>query len=144
MTKVNFTKKQLGFTLVELLITIAIAAILLGVALPSFNRTIDNSRLTAATNGIIGALNLARSEAIDLGNDVVVAISADASWTVTNSATNELIRQSESQAGITTSAQTITYTANGFRPIGSSLISLDVSNASETETLSISVSGSVK
>jgi type IV fimbrial biogenesis protein FimT len=64
--------ESLGFTLVELMVTIAIAAILMGVAIPSFTSVITRSRLTANTNEFITSLNLARSEAIKRGQHVVV------------------------------------------------------------------------
>lgn len=53
-----------GFTLVELMITIAVAAILLLIAVPSFNNIINTNRLNAAANAMIGALNTARMAAI--------------------------------------------------------------------------------
>ena len=59
-----------GFTIVELLITIAVASILLGLAVPSFTGMIVNSRLTAQTHDIIAAANLARSEAIKRNSSV--------------------------------------------------------------------------
>ena len=53
-----------GFTIIELMVTVAVAGILLAVAVPSFNQMAVNSRLTTQVNDVVGALNLARSEAI--------------------------------------------------------------------------------
>jgi type IV fimbrial biogenesis protein FimT len=53
-----------GFTLVELMITIAVAAILLVIAVPSFNNVINANRLNSTANAMIGALNKARMAAI--------------------------------------------------------------------------------
>lgn len=53
-----------GFTLVELMITLSVAGILLAVAVPSFNRMMVTSRVTAQSNELVAALNFARSEAI--------------------------------------------------------------------------------
>lgn len=53
-----------GFTLVELMITIAVAAILLMIAVPSFRNIINSNRLTTAANTMVNALSTARMEAI--------------------------------------------------------------------------------
>jgi len=70
-------KNSSGFTLVELMVTLAIAIILLSVGVPSFTGTIENSRLTTAANKLISATNLARSEAIKRGVRVTACKSSN-------------------------------------------------------------------
>jgi type IV fimbrial biogenesis protein FimT len=53
-----------GFTLIELVVTIAVGAILLALAIPSFTRTLVSARLTATANEVTAALSQARLEAI--------------------------------------------------------------------------------
>lgn len=53
-----------GFTLVELVVTIAVAAILLTIAIPSFTRTVVSAKLSTTANEVVAALNTARLEAI--------------------------------------------------------------------------------
>ncbi|QOY63525.1 GspH/FimT family pseudopilin [Lysobacter sp. H21R4] len=53
-----------GFTLVELMVAIAIVAILAAIAFPSFQPTIRSNRLATATNQLTSSFSLARSEAI--------------------------------------------------------------------------------
>lgn len=53
-----------GFTLIELVVTIAVLSILVTVAVPSMRTFIQNGRLITQTNDLIGDLNYARSEAI--------------------------------------------------------------------------------
>ncbi|MCB1919531.1 MAG: GspH/FimT family pseudopilin [Candidatus Competibacteraceae bacterium] len=64
--------RQRGFTLIELIITMAIAAIVLTVGVPSFQAMMRNNRAATYTNQFMSALNLARSEAIKRGWRVVL------------------------------------------------------------------------
>lgn len=61
-----------GFTLLELMVTIAISGILLSVAIPNFSQTIRNNRLTTNINKLFVSLNFARSEAIKRNHAVSV------------------------------------------------------------------------
>ncbi|MEH6518574.1 MAG: GspH/FimT family pseudopilin [Halioglobus sp.] len=56
--------KHKGFTLVELMITLIIAAILLAVAAPGFRSLIERNRLQSAGSNLYASLMLARSEAL--------------------------------------------------------------------------------
>lgn len=53
-----------GVTLVELVVAIAVLAILTTLALPSFQSTIRSNRLATSTNQLVSAISLARSEAV--------------------------------------------------------------------------------
>lgn len=55
---------QKGFSLIEAMVTLAIAAIVLSVGVPSFQSYIQNSRQATAINDLATALQLARSTAI--------------------------------------------------------------------------------
>lgn len=66
-----------GFTLVELIVAISIAAILLAIAVPSYSGSQLNSQLRASANDLIGSINLARSEAIKRGKTVTLCASSD-------------------------------------------------------------------
>ena len=66
-----------GFTLVELLVTLAVTAVLLAIAVPSFRDTIRRNRVSSANNALLSALNYARSEAIDRGQVVTLCPSTD-------------------------------------------------------------------
>lgn len=66
-----------GFTLVELMITLFIAAIVLVYAVPSFNTFLLDNRLTTQTNNIVGALSITRSEAILKNMTATLCASSD-------------------------------------------------------------------
>jgi type IV fimbrial biogenesis protein FimT len=64
MIPLKMQARQGGFTLIELLIVLLLAALLLGIGIPSFSDFIRNSRLSSAANGLLADLNVARSEAV--------------------------------------------------------------------------------
>lgn len=61
-----------GFTIIELMVTMAVAAILLGFALPAYNNMIAQRNMTSRINDFVLAVAYARSEAARLGQPVSV------------------------------------------------------------------------
>jgi type IV fimbrial biogenesis protein FimT len=68
---------QRGFTMIELMVTVAIAVILLTIAVPSFKESQLNSQLRASANNLIASANLARGEAIKRSAPVNLCVSSD-------------------------------------------------------------------
>ncbi|HUW39270.1 MAG TPA: GspH/FimT family pseudopilin [Rhodocyclaceae bacterium] len=62
-----------GFTLVELMVTLTVAAILLSIAVPSLQDLVASQRVRAAASELMSALSLARADAISNGRRVAVA-----------------------------------------------------------------------
>jgi len=75
-------RQQSGFTLVELMITLAVAVILATLAIPSFVSFVEKSRLRGATDDLVALLNSSRAAAVKLQRDVNVSLggSASGSW----------------------------------------------------------------
>ncbi len=69
--------KARGFTLLELMVTIFVVAIILGIGIPSFLQTIQTSRMASTTNDLITGMHLARSEAVKRRAPVTICSSND-------------------------------------------------------------------
>lgn len=71
-----------GFSLIELLIGIAIMAILAGLAMPSFQAWLQNTQIRNAAESIQNGLQRARAEAVGRNTNVEFVLGAGSSWVV--------------------------------------------------------------
>jgi len=127
--------KQHGFTLIELMVTIGLAAVLLSMAVPAVGEFIANSRRAGAVNDLVSSLHVARSTAITTNARVTVcpsaggadceAVSWDQGWIVFGDADSDqtvdggevIVATSDGAAGLTfTSAEFATFLM--YRPTG--------------------------
>lgn len=65
-------RKDSGFTLIELMVTVTVAAVLLGVGIPSFTQLIKNNRKTTVVNSLVTDIHKARAEAYARNQRVVL------------------------------------------------------------------------
>jgi type IV fimbrial biogenesis protein FimT len=143
--------RQSGFTLIELVVTVALIAIIATVAVPSFSGLVSDSRLTAVTNNLNATLRLARSEAIkrnrtltlcglkQCGNDWSTG------WQLVTDKTNGTVIQQQAARddGVTiTSSATVTFNSFG-RPAGASNYCVTLSADGKSQVLSVAPSGSI-
>lgn len=78
-------RRSKGFTLVELMVTIAVLAVLVAIAFPSFRGVMRNNQVASANNEVLGLFSLARSEGLrnNRGAGVCASTSGsacDGSW----------------------------------------------------------------
>lgn len=66
-----------GFTLMELMIVLALAAVILAIGAPNFREMRQNNRLTAAANDFLASVQLARTEAVKRQTSVSICPSDD-------------------------------------------------------------------
>lgn len=75
------TRANAGFTLIELIVTLAIGVLLMAVAIPSLTTYKRNAELTSAANSLIAGMNAARGEAMKRGlNAMVVPANNGSDW----------------------------------------------------------------
>ena len=112
-------QKQAGFTLVEIMVTLGVAAILLSFGVPRFQGIILSNRLSTNTNLMIGSLNLARSEAIKRGMQINVIKTGTAwkdGWVIEEDVSKKVLRTVAALNGSMelTAAASYKYQPNGF------------------------------
>lgn len=73
-------KNGRGFSLIEMMAALSVAAILLTIGAPSFRDAIENQRVATAANDFFAAIRLARSEAMQRGTRVDLAPTDGKSW----------------------------------------------------------------
>ncbi len=116
-----------GFTLIELMVALAIAAILMSYGLPAYNKFAQRQTLSTETNNLLSDLNFARNLAVDKGTSVSL-ISNNGSdwedgWTIlqnlpTNPVTTQTVRIKQQVSGNITITESggldrVTYDSQG-------------------------------
>ena len=66
-----------GFTLVELLVTLTVLALLAGLGVPAFGHFMLEARMTSQVNQLVHGIHLARAQALQRGREVVLCPSSD-------------------------------------------------------------------
>jgi type IV fimbrial biogenesis protein FimT len=158
-----------GFTMVEMLMTIAIATIVTMLAVPSFRYVTNANRISSEINGLLGDMQFARSEAIKEGKNVTVCVSSDGNtcinstawrsgWIVFSDPTNTgvhdagetLLRVQKTFSGTDTfdsnGLTAVTFNREGYSPVAANtLITLhDTTNTSAwTRCLTLNFVGQI-
>jgi type IV fimbrial biogenesis protein FimT len=84
--------RSAGFTLIELMITVVVLAILLYVALPNFAVWMQNTQIRTAGEAVLNGMQLARAEAIRRNVNVELRLDVSSGWTARIPDTGEVIQ----------------------------------------------------
>ncbi|MDT8410077.1 MAG: prepilin-type N-terminal cleavage/methylation domain-containing protein [Wenzhouxiangellaceae bacterium] len=121
-----------GFTLIELMVTLAVLAILVTAATPSLQKMIRDNRVTTQSNELIALINLTRNQAIregidenDVGMEALLRLTPiTAGWNGNVSVTGEepaegcpsdVIRCSENRnVNLTTTSTELSFESRGY------------------------------
>jgi type IV fimbrial biogenesis protein FimT len=71
------SKRDSGYTIFELVMTMAIVAILASIAVPGFRYVTNSNRIAGEVNGLLGDIQFARSQAVKEGLPVTICTSSD-------------------------------------------------------------------
>lgn len=156
--------QQQAFTLLELMVTLSIVAIVMAIAVPNMSQFVKNDRLTSYTNTLISDLMLARGKAVQRNQPTIVCASNNqTSCTNTNfkdgwiagididndgtlSNADELIRVQNAISGdidyVDNGLNLILFDSRGFAPNSSGQISIcDNRGVNKAKSISISPTG---
>lgn len=145
-------RAQYGFTLIELMVAIAILAIVIAIAAPSFNRTVQSNRAAVMSNELLGALQTTRSEALKRRTNVTLCRrnangtdcdnSADwsAGWLLIQGSLVLRIWEPATGIVLTGPSDGITYRSNGTTTLNAAQ-TFQIETSSCQRTVSVTVTG---
>ncbi len=120
--------RQSGITLIELMIAIALLALLLFVGVESYRTWIQNTQVRTAAEAILNGLQLARGEAVRRNDNVQIVLSGGGGWTVSVASTGEPIQSKTDGEGGQNAKLTVTpagATTVTFNGLGRVVTNLD-------------------
>jgi type IV fimbrial biogenesis protein FimT len=131
--------QECGFTLIELMVTVAVLAVLIAAATPNIISVINSNRLTTHANELVASLQQARMEALRRNASVTVCRTTNGAacdagagnwtgWLTVAAANGEVLRSSTAKAPVQISspASSITFRADGLAWDAAGLVANDI------------------
>lgn len=149
-SSLNTKQGQVGFSLIELMVVVALIAIIGAIAAPSFTQTIRRSRMTTAGNEFVGAMQTARMTAVSrretvsfcpTANGTTCGNASGSRWIVLTNG-NEVIRDVNLPTGISAQGSPNMVSANFRMTFGPSGFSKAGTGAAAPTTGTLAVCGS--
>lgn len=69
--------RELGMTLIELMTTLLVLAVVLGIGVPAFTNILDTNRMASTINQLVASIHVARTEAVKQRANATVCASSD-------------------------------------------------------------------
>ena len=145
--------KSKGFTLVELMVTVVVLAIVATIGIPSFIGLLERNRATASANELLGSIQFTRSEAVRLNTTSRICPSNDGTtcsgawtdgWVVLRGTTDEVVRVGQENAAVTITGPTeveFGSAGNVISTVPSGGINFEVTSGGTNRCVSVFLSG---
>lgn len=135
-----------GFTLIELMVTLAVVAVFASLAAPSFRQLIAQQRIKSVTSAITESVWMARSEALKRNGSVGFTFTtAAAGWNVVDGATSAVLLTQDGfpavGSSVTSGTGVLTFNAYGRLSSGANKIQLFNTAANVVRCVTISSAG---
>lgn len=126
-------KQQSAFTLIELMVTIAVLAIIATLAAPNLSQMLRNTKVNTSSGEILNFLQQSRTEAIRLGKPVTVCGSSDGSSCLSANKTNWSTGLIATHSGSTTPIQKLTFDSSQLSVTGPEIITFNTFGSTTAE-----------
>lgn len=126
-------KQQSAFTLIELMVTIAVLAIIATLAAPNLSQMLHNTKVNTSSGDILSFLQQSRTEAIRLGKTVTVCGSPDGSSCLSANKTNWSTGLIATHSGSTTPIQKLTFDSSQLSITGPETITFNTFGSTTAE-----------